>query len=119
MIASVVAIALFLLRGDGSGRHLAIRRLAGLVFAGCWVVAVLAPDLVTRLANTVGVGRGADLLLYVLVVAFFLTLVALNKRLGEQDRRITQLTRALAIRDGMARPTRPDEVAAAASSRDD
>lgn len=113
LIASVVAATLFLIRGGTSGRHLAIRRLTALAFVSCWVLAVIAPDLVTRVANLMGVGRGTDLVLYVLVVAFLFATVAQRQHLGELDNRIAQLTRELALRDQPSKsaevdPSRPD-----------
>lgn len=97
LIGSVIAATLFLMRGGSSGRHLAIRRVASLAFAGCWVVAVLAPDLVTRVAALMGVGRGTDLVLYVFVVAFVFASVAQGQHVRELEDRLTKLTRELAI----------------------
>lgn len=97
LIAAVFAAALFLMRGGTSGRHLAVRRLVSAGFALLWMVGVLFPDLVTRVANQVGVGRGTDLVLYVLVVAFLFTTVAQRQQLREMEERIATLTRELAL----------------------
>lgn len=97
LIASVIGIAVYLLRGNVSGRSLAIRRLFGLALAASWIVAVLSPDLVTWLAQRVGVGRGTDLLLYALVVCFALVSAAQHQRIQALDQRLTTLTRATAI----------------------
>ena len=51
----------------------------------------------TRIANEVGVGRGADLLLYTLVVTFMLVSVVLFRRLAALERRYTQLARTIAV----------------------
>lgn len=97
LIASVIGIAVYLVRGRSSSHHLAIRRLLGLALAGSWIVAVLSPDLVTWVAHRVGVGRGTDLLLYALVVCFALVTVAQHQRIQSLDQRITTLTRAVAL----------------------
>ena len=97
LVAGVVGIALVLLRGSGSGRQLAVRRLLGLLLGVAGVVAVLFPDAVTWLAQRVGVGRGTDLVLYVGVIGFLSTTVALYQRIGHLETRITTLTRALAL----------------------
>lgn len=99
LVLSIVVVALVLMRDEGSARRLALGRLATLGFVACGVAAVLAPDLVTQLANAVGVGRGADLLLYALVVAFLFSSVAQRRRMRALDERIAQLTRELALRN--------------------
>lgn len=97
LIASVIAASFWLLRGERRGGRLALTRLAGLAFAGSWIVGVLSPDAVTWVANLVGVGRGTDLVLYVLVVGFMFTTVVLQQRLRSVEERIAQLTRAQAL----------------------
>jgi hypothetical protein len=99
LIGSVLAVTLFLIRGGSSGRHLAVRRLTSIAFASCWVIAVIAPDLVTQVANVMGVGRGTDLVLYALVVAFLFSTVAQRQQLRELDDRVAELTRELALRE--------------------
>ncbi len=71
--------------------------------AGAAVLSVLFPNSLTRLAESVGVGRGADLLLYVLVVTFMLVSVALFRRLTVMERRYTALARSMAIQDATQR----------------
>jgi len=63
---------------------------------------VLRPDDVTRVAKFVGVGRGTDLLLYALIVAFVFSTLAMYMRLREDEQRVTQLARAVALRDAEA-----------------
>lgn len=108
LITSVIVIAVYLMRGPMSGRNLAIRRLAGLAFAGAWIVAVLAPDAVTRVANLVGVGRGTDLVLYVLAVAFVFNTIAQAQHFRRLDDRLTALTRAVALSSAEQHAERDD-----------
>jgi len=112
LILSVLAATAYLVRGGSTGRHLAIRRIAGMVFALGWVVAVIAPDLVTTVANAVGVGRGTDLVLYVLAVAFLFSTVTQRQHLRDLEDRIAVLTRELAL----ATPQPPDPAPAQDSS---
>lgn len=67
-----------------------------LTFAVLFIFA-LAPDLSTELANLVGIGRGVDLALYIAIV--FLLSFAFNLYIGQQEQnlRLTQLTRKLAL----------------------
>jgi hypothetical protein len=48
-------------------------------------------------AHVVGVGRGADLLLYLLAVCFLLTVTVLFRRIAELEQRCVTLTRTLAL----------------------
>jgi hypothetical protein len=61
------------------------------------IVAVLFPDTTNSVAHLVGIGRGADLLLYVTVLAFIF--YALNNYLQQQDARDTlfRLARKVAL----------------------
>lgn len=97
LIGSLLAASLWLLRGERRGGRLALTRIAGLVFASSWVVGVLSPDAVSWVANRMGVGRGTDLVLYVLVVAFMFTTVGHQQRMRQMDERIAELTRAQAL----------------------
>ena len=67
------------------------------------VVAVLAPGLVTTVANVVGVGRGTDLVLYLMAVAFGFYVV--NDYLRGQDSRnqLHRLARRIAVLEALER----------------
>ena len=74
-----------------------------LIVAALW--AILRPDDVTVVANWLGVDRGTDLMLYVLIIAFFFTTVSTWTRFREQELRYARLARAVAIQNAEA-PTR-------------
>lgn len=97
LIASVLAVSLWLVRGRRRGGGLVLTRLAGLIFAACWVFAVLAPAVVTEIANMMGVGRGADLLLYGLIVAFMFTTVSLFQHIRHLNDTLARLTQQQAL----------------------
>ena len=78
---------------------------------------ILDPGVWTRLASVVGIGRGADLILYGLVVAFFGFVVTTFKRFREMEIRYTRLARRIAI-DEAAPATRRPAVTAAATPAD-
>ena len=61
------------------------------------VIAVLSPALLTQVANLVGVGRGTDLVLYIVSVAFGFYVV--NQYLRGQDAReeLHRLARRIAV----------------------
>jgi hypothetical protein len=76
-------------------------RVVALLLAGFAIASVMEPNITTRVANAVGVGRGTDLLLYVLVVAFAFTSAGLYFRSRDLESRLDALTRSLAIRDAV------------------
>ena len=60
-------------------------------------VFVLAPDLANMVANEVGVGRGADLILYCFVVATLAAVFNIHLRLRAEHETTTVLAREIAI----------------------
>lgn len=107
LIAAVLVLALLALRSAPSSRGLAVRRVAMIVFTIAWIAAVLSPDSLTYIAQAVGVGRGTDLLLYVLVVAVALGSIGVYQRFMRLDDRIADLTRELAIVTAQRAGSRP------------
>lgn len=97
LIAGVVAIGLVFMRRTGADSHLAIRRLFYLLFVAAAIVAILFPQGLTWVANLVGVGRGADLLLYALVLMFLVFLYTQSRKNAAQQRRVTLLARKIAL----------------------
>jgi len=72
-------------------------RLIILFFILIGIILVLAPDLTTAIANMLGVGRGADLIMYLglLTLSFFCLL--LYARIRELESSITELVRLIAL----------------------
>jgi len=81
-----------------SGASVVVRLLRCVVWAGA-AAAIADPLLVQRVAELLGIGRGADVILYVFVLAFLWTTFFLHARCLRLEREITALTRHLAIRD--------------------
>ena len=69
------------------------------VFAllGGGALAIVFPDITSNLANTVGVGRGADLVTYLLEIASLFVLTHYYTKFVELQNQLTQVTRELAI----------------------
>lgn len=66
------------------------------IFASA-ILAILFPQFTTTAANAIGVGRGADLLLYLLVVGSMFAVVMLTTRLMSVENTLTEIVRQLAI----------------------
>jgi len=109
VLLSAVALLVFLFaRNWNTARMRAWKRIAFLVFCLTNAYAVLRPADTTRVAHLVGVGRGTDLVLYLLVVG--VTLLALNTyfRFRVIERRLTELARDAALRTAhRPEPERP------------
>jgi small membrane protein len=60
---------------------------------------VLFPNSTTKIAHALGVGRGADLLLYVALFAGIHAFLLLYLKTRRLERKITELIRTMAIRD--------------------
>ncbi len=107
LVVGLLVLAGFILRGRMTAQRLAVRRLLGVLVLGLGLVAILFPAAVTWLANRVGVGRGTDLLLYVLVIAFLFVSVALYQRLSDLEARYVTLARRLAIAEAESAKQEP------------
>lgn len=70
-------------RRSHSGR--AWKKIGLILLPVVMIIAVIFPDITNDVASIVGVGRGADLILYATVVAFIF--YVLNAYLKEQDER--------------------------------
>ncbi len=97
LIFAVLAFSLILLRDSGSDKRMAIRRILVLIFAVVAIVSIFLPDVLTRLANFVGIGRGTDLVLYGLVVTFLVYMATTHQRFKQTESMITRLARRIAI----------------------
>ena len=79
-----------------------ISRREGLFSAGIWTAAGLAvawPDATTSVARIVGLGRGANLLLYCAVLVMIVGFLMIYVRLRQLRREMTLLVRHLALRE--------------------
>jgi len=105
ILVILVALAIIgaVLVGKQSHSARAWKKIALSLLAVAMVVAVLFPDTTNKIANMVGVGRGADLLLYVLTLSFIG--YALNNYLHQQQQRdqLNRLARKLALIDAINR----------------
>lgn len=109
LIAALGVAAVTLIRGRRSALRLLMRRSLTLGTILLGVLAVLFPDAVTRAASLVGVGRGTDLVLYLLCVAFMFVTVSLYLRLNEMHDRYVELSRRLALSEARAADGREHE----------
>ena len=96
LIGVVLGVVARLFRSRGA-RAQAIRRIGLILFAAFAVISILFPDVWNRIARVVGVGRGTDMVLYALVVAFLSSTVTTYLRFREVETRYTKLARRFAL----------------------
>jgi hypothetical protein len=69
-----------------------------LVWASAEVV-VVYPGLTGILASKLGIGRGADLIIYLSIIVLFYLMFRLYIQIGAVERRFTDMVRAIAIEE--------------------
>ena len=99
LVLAVLTILFVFVRSSHVVYVQASKRIALVLFAMANVYAVMRPDDLTAIAKLVGVGRGTDLVLYALVVAFMAGMFSMYQRFRVVDRRYTELARTVAIRE--------------------
>lgn len=103
VIVAAIIVLFTALSGKRSHAARAWKKLILGFLAIAMIVAVIFPDTTNRAASLVGVGRGADLLLYLLTVAFIM--YAVNNYLYQQEEKDTvyRLARKLALYEAIDR----------------
>jgi len=107
LAAVVIAIAAFFMLRGGGARHQAIRRILMLLFIAAAASSVFFPQLWTSLANLVGIGRGADLLLYLTVLIFLGFVATTYRRFRHLENDVTDLARQIALVQAKAEENTP------------
>lgn len=103
LVASFAAVFLYALRSRTAHGVSATKKLAFMTFMLVVLVAVFSPRLVTAVANIVGVGRGADLVLYLLAVMFCFYVVNDYLRGQESRNQVHKLARRIAVLEALER----------------
>ncbi len=107
LLAAIAVVAVMLTRSTADARHQAIRRLLLAAFVVSAVAAIIFPQGLSYVANLIGVGRGTDLLLYALVIAFVSYIATNHRRAHQMSRKITLLTRELSLAEARIESTTP------------
>ncbi len=101
LIAATSGASLLLLRRRSAMRARAWKRLVLVALVAAAIVSILKPELTTAAANAVGVGRGSDLLLYMLTAVFLFAVVSIYLKFRDLESQMTALARRLAIGEAM------------------
>jgi hypothetical protein len=92
-----VAILIFLVAYIFLLRTAHTDRIVYLALALVGILLVLAPDLSTDIAHTVGIGRGVDLVIYIFILAGLFYSVTITSELKRMQRQMTALVRQIAL----------------------
>lgn len=95
----VVALVGFFMANRGTAKASAGVKLLFVAFIVFGVYAMLRQNDITWIANKVGIQRGLDLVLFLLVIAFAFTTVSTYLRFRELEIRYAQLARAIALQN--------------------
>ncbi|WP_343600868.1 DUF2304 domain-containing protein [Mycobacterium sp.] len=97
LIFSIITLLVYLLRSRRSAQSRAWVKVGYILFVFAAVYAILRPNDTTVLAHFVGVARGADLMLYGLIIAFVFTTLSAYLRFKDLELRYARLARAIAV----------------------
>ncbi len=103
MIIRILLLSLLALIGwrfFARRNRLPIHILVVVLVLGLAAMAVVFPELTNDIAHAVGVGRGADLITYLVEVGLLFVVVHYYMKFTEQQAQITQLVREIAILRG-------------------
>jgi small membrane protein len=109
--ALLLAALLFLmLLYAKSFRNQAFKRIFSIIVFALGIIFIVSPDLTNDIAHAIGIGRGADLLLYFSVIAGLLVAILVHARFRKMDRMITLLARRQALLDARKPDSTPETV---------
>lgn len=97
LIVAVILLFLWFMGHRSSNRGQAISKMAALALSVLAIIAISAPSSTNRIAHAVGVGRGADLLLYSLTIVFVGYTMAQYVHRQDAQVKTFRLARKLAI----------------------
>ena len=107
LIAAILGVLVWAFRHRVRVAMRAGIKIAAVTLAVVAVAAVADPSLTQDLANLVGVTRGTDLMLYVLVVVFAFTQAGTYFRFKELEMRFARAVRSQAIAEAIERDGLP------------
>jgi small membrane protein len=120
LVLGMLVVGILVFRSGATATKLALSRMAASLIVLIGISAVLFPGAVQAVAKLVGVGRGTDLVLYVVTMSFLLVSVALYRKTSDLEDRYVALARRVAIDEAIARePRGPDQVNLVASNEFD
>jgi hypothetical protein len=103
LLVIIAALAISALRIKKEVHSNALKKIGFILLLLGGIVAILEPNLLTAVANAVGVGRGTDLVFYIFALAFLFQLINSYQGHKRNNEKITELARKIAILDAQKR----------------
>jgi hypothetical protein len=103
LIGLMSGVLLYFLSNRNSMRVRAWKRIALVALIAVGIIAVLSPESTNQVAHVLGIGRGADLLLYLTVVAFVFVSLNVYLKFRDLEHDLAQIARSVAILDAEMR----------------
>lgn len=97
LIGGIVTIFAWFIMNPGSQQVHAWIKILAAALTTFGVVVIISPNTSNRIARAIGVGRGADLLLYALAVAFLYLIFSLYTRGKDERAKFETLARTIAL----------------------
>jgi hypothetical protein len=107
MVKFILIVGLLVCAGYAFLQRDKSRLIAGCIamLSAIGMVLVIQPELSTRVANAIGVGRGTDLVTYFWILMSVLVLLNLQFKIFALQRTLTELAREVALRTAKNAPT--------------
>ena len=102
LLTVVIMILLYIVKNGANQKGRAYKRILLFILLTFSMLAIFWPEGTNNVAHVFGVGRGADLLLYCLAVAYFLTTLNVYIKLQEYRNNLHSLARRQAISEAQS-----------------
>lgn len=103
LIIAFFILLIRLLANPNSYQIKAWKKIIGILFVLLAIFSVLFPDSLNSIANFFGVGRGADMLLYLLTLAFIFAEFSRYISSKQEQKRFVKLARKIALLEAQMR----------------
>lgn len=97
LILALTALGVYIVKRMGTIHMMAWKRIAFLAFILFGIVSVIYPSIIDSLAKEIGIGRGADLLLYLMVIAFLFVTINFYLKFRKLELRQNKIISRIAI----------------------
>ncbi len=94
LITLAILIVLILI---SRSRDLIVERFFTILVTLAGVYFVIFPDSASKIANLVGIGRGADLIFYLFIVFSWFWFASTSAKMRKTEKRLTEIVRQMAI----------------------
>jgi small membrane protein len=96
----IIAIIVWRLAVKLKTKEITVKQFSGWLLIWLAAVVIVAwPDVTALIANSVGVGRGSDLVIYLSVIFLFYSIFRLLLRIEKLEKNLTKVVRQEAIKD--------------------